>query len=389
MTGAKVKAIYLILYMAFACWRVFYNVYLEQNQFTGIQIGVINALIQATLFIVVPVWGIIADKRGIRPSLRIAVIGSAAVLFLLAYVLNFWLLIIVILILTLFHHALGPLTDALAVQFSELNKKYNFGNLRMWGSLGWAIASIAGGFIFVRVDLKYAFSLSGILFIVSLLFLRTPKSPQTKLFHPHFQQIKIRELTNNKALLFFLLILFMYGIACSPVNAYINLYLTELGADNYTIGLAYAIQALIEVPFFLIGNYLLNRLGARKVIVISMLVMVIRLFVYALFPNITVGLLMGVLQGITLSFFLVGVVDFLHKQLPKGRHATAQSIIWALYFGLGNMTGNLVIGILKDSVGMVEVMSIFAYLTLLVLLITFIDFVFFSKRFSTLRSNIR
>jgi PPP family 3-phenylpropionic acid transporter len=379
MTGAKIKTLYFVLYMAFASWRVFYNVYLEDHDFSGVEIGIINALIQATLFIVVPVWGIIADKRGIRPTLRIAVIGSASILLVLAYILNFWILIFIILFLMLFHHPLGPLTDALAVQFSESDKKYNYGNLRMWGSLGWAVASIIGGYLFIRFDLKFAFTLSGLLFITCLLFLQTPKAPTAKLYHPHFQQIKIRELTKNKALFFFIFILFVYGIACSPVNAYINLYFDELGADNYTIGLAYAIQAITETPFFLIGNYLLKRLGSRKIIVLSMFVMVIRLFMYALIPNITIGLLMGALQGITLSFFLVGVVDFLHKQLPAGRHATAQSILWALYFGLGNMVGNLVIGILKDSTGMVGVMHIFAFFTLSILLLTTVDFAVISK----------
>jgi MFS transporter, PPP family, 3-phenylpropionic acid transporter len=388
MTGVKVKAIYIILYMAFASWRVFYNVYLEDHQFTGVEIGIINALIQATLFIVVPVWGIIADKRGIRPSLRIAVIGSALILFGLAYVLNFWLLLFIILLLTLFHHPIGPLTDALAIQFSESNKKYNYGNLRMWGSFGWAVTSIIGGYLFARIDLKYVFLMAGLLFMASLLFLRTPKRPKTKLYHPHFQQIRIRDITSNKALFFFIFILFVYGVACSPVNAYMNLYFKELGADNYTIGLAYAIQAITEVPFFLIGNLLLNRLGSRKVIVISMLVMVVRLSVYAFFPTITLGLLMGALQGITLSFFLVGVVDFLHKQLPKGRHATAQSIIWALYFGLGNMTGNLGIGILKDAVGMIGVMHIFAVFTFFVLLVTILDFALFSHKRTQLKKNM-
>jgi PPP family 3-phenylpropionic acid transporter len=380
MTGIKVKSIYFVLYMAFASWRVFYNVYLEQHQFTGVQIGVINALIQASLFIVVPVWGIIADKRGIRPSLRIAVISSAVVLFILAYVLNFWVLIFVVILLMLFHHPLGPLADALAVQFSESDIRYNYGNMRMWGSLGWAVASIIGGLVFVRTDLKFVFSVASLLFIVTLLFLRTPKSPATKLYHPHFQQIRLSDIIKNKALFFFIFILFAYGIACSPVNTYINLYFTGLGADNYVVGLAYAIQALAEVPFFLIGNYFLKRLGARTVIIFSMFVMAVRLFVYALFPSITVGLMMGALQGITLSFFLVGVVEFLHRHLPAGRHATAQSIIWALYFGIGNMTGNLVIGILKDSKGMVGVMQLFAFFTLVILLITSFDFMIIGRR---------
>ncbi len=381
MTGARVKTLYFILYLGFATWRVFYNIYLEENNFSGTQIGVINALIQATIFVIVPIWGYIADKKGIRPTLRIAVFITAILLMGLGNILDFWWLIAYIFILTLFHHPLAPLIDALAVQFSQTNSRYYYGNLRLWGSFGWAVASVIGGFLFMAVSLKMVFPITSILFFATILFLRTPKKSSTILYKPHFERIKFKEIRNNTALLIFLVIIFFYGIASSPVNAYMNLYFSELGADNSVIGIAYTIQSLSELPFFIIGNRLLKRFGSRLVIIISMFVMVVRLLVYALVPSIPVALGICALQGITLSFLLVGVVDYLHNQLPKSRHATAQSLLWGLYFGLGHTVGNLLIGVIKDMKGMVGVMYIFTFLTSIIFLFTTIDFALqFRKR---------
>lgn len=374
MTGQKVKAIFFIVYMGFATWRVYYNVFLEDNNFSGIQIGIINAFIQSTVFFIVPIWGVIADKRGIRPTLRVAVFITAIILFGLGYVLNFWWVIGIIFILMLFHHSLGPLIDALAVQFTQSNNQYNYGGLRLWGSFGWAVASIAGGYIFIYLNLKFIFPITSLFFFSSILLLRTPKKSTTLLYKPHFERIKFKEIRHNKALLIFLIILFLYGIASSPVNAYMNLYFSELGADNFIIGLAYTIQSLSELPFFIIGNRLLKKFGSRVVIIVSMMIMVVRLLIYALVPGIPVALMVCALQGITLSFLLVGVVDYLHAQLPKSRHATAQSLLWGLYFGLGHTVGNLIIGVLKDIGGMVGVMFNFAILTGVIFLITTIDF---------------
>ena len=374
MTGGKVKSIYFLLYMAFASWRVFYNVYLEENNFSGTEIGIINAIIQATLFIIVPVWGYIADKRGIRPTLRIAVFITGILLLALGYILNFWWLVAYIFLITLFHHPLGPLIDALAIQFSHTNKRYNFGNLRLWGSFGWAVASVAGGYIFMYLSLRMVFPITSLLFFITIFFLRTPRDSSTILYKPHFEQIHLKEIFTNKALLIFLTIVFFYGIASSPVNAYMNLYFSELGADNSVIGIAYTVQALSELPFFILGNRLLNRFGSRMVIIISMLIMVFRLFIYAFVPSIPVALTVCALQGITLSFLLVGVVDYLQSTLPKSRQATAQSLLWGLYFGLGHTIGNLVIGILKDIRGMVGVMFIFAIITSIIFLFTSLDF---------------
>ena len=371
MTGTRIKAIYLLLYMAFATWRVFYNVFLDEQGFSGTQIGIINGLIQATLVIILPLWGVYADKKGIRPTLRITLMLSAVLLYFLGDVLIFKWLIFYILILTVFHHPLGPLTDALAVQYSRSNPdRYNYGNLRLWGSLGWAVASILGGFIFSKIELEYVFPATAILFLVTLFFTGLPFRRSVSIYRPDFNPIRFSMLKENKPLLVFTVILFLYGIVCSPVNAFINLYFAEMGADKSLIGIAYAIQSISELPFFILGNYLVKKFGANRVILLSMLVMVIRMFVYGAASLIPLALIMGFFQGITLSFFLVGVVDFIHKQLPDGRDATAQSLIWGLYFGIGHMAGNLLTGYFRDSIGMMGVMHYFAWFALVVFLFT-------------------
>jgi len=368
MNVKKIKAIYFIMFLALAIWRVFYNVFLEDNDFTVAEIGIINALIQATVFVVVPVWGYFADKRGIRPTLRIAVIFAAILMSVLGYVLDFWVLILFIMLLTVFYHPLSSLLDALAVQFTSGNNHHNYGSLRLWGSLGWAISAMIGGLLFSHFSLKIIFPLSAILLLVTLFFLRTPPGDTVR-YKPHFEKIRLRMIIKNKELMIFLFILLFYGLACSPVNVYINLYFKELGADNFTIGAAYFIQSLSELPFFIVGDRLMKRYGALTVIIISMISLFLRYTVYAFIPVISVGLVMCLLHGITFSFLMVGVVNYLHRKLP-GRHATAQSLLWVFYFGLGHTAGNLIIGILKDIIGMTGVMVVYTLVTFAILVFT-------------------
>lgn len=363
MTANKVRLIYLLMYMAFAVWRVYYNVYLEENGFTGAQIGTLNALMQSTIFIIVPFWGFIADKRGIRPTLKWLVLFSAIMVFSLGQITTFWILLFFIPLLTVFHHPLGPLTDALAIQYAESDDKHSFGSFRLWGSLGWALSSVIAGIIFTRVPIKYVFYASASLFILLSPFLITYK--RKKIYRPHFQSFTIKELITNKPLFIFILILTFYGIACSPVNSYLNLYFKELKAGHNIIGYAYAIMAFSELPFFIIGNRLLKTMGARRVISIAMIAMILRMILYGFVPNTYLSLGVGALQGLSLSFFLVGAVEYLHKLMPAGRHATSQSIIWTTYVGIGQTVGNLVIGPIIDGMGMVGVMQIFALVNII------------------------
>ncbi|MBN2486427.1 MAG: MFS transporter [Bacteroidales bacterium] len=368
MSAGKIRAIYLLLYMGFAVWRVYYNVFLEDIGFTGAQIGTLNALLLSTIFIVVPLWGYIADKKGIRPTLKWLAWCTALLIFILGYIDTFWALLFFIPLLSVFYHPLGPLTDALAIQFAQNDKKHSFGSFRLWGSLGWALASVIGGMVFKRIAISYIFGVSALFFLTLSPLLITHK--RKKIYRPHFESFKISGLLSNKPLFVFILILTFYGIVCSPVNSYLNLYFKELKAGNNIIGYAYAIMAFSELPFFILGNRLLKTLGARSVISIAMIVMVIRLMLYGFAPGIAVSLATGALQGISLSFFLVGAVDYLHKLTPAGRHATSQSIIWTCYSGIGQMLGNLFIGPIMDKLGMVSVMKIFTVAALFCFILT-------------------
>lgn len=372
MTVNKIKAIYFIMFLALATWRVFYNVFLEDKGFSGAEIGIINALIQATVFVVVPVWGYFADKEGIRSTLRIAVIVTAVLMVILGYILNFWILLFFIILLTVFYHPLSSLLDALAVQFTTNNNKHNYGSLRLWGSFGWAISALIGGILFTYVDLKLIFPLAAVFLLLTLFLLRIPRGDNVR-YKPHFEKIHMKVILKDREMLVFLVILLLYGFACSPVNAYINLYFKELGAGNFTIGAAYFIQSLSELPFFVVGDRLVKKFGTAVVIIISMISLFVRYAIYTFFPFVTSGLVLCILHGITFSFLMVGVVNYLHRKMP-GRHATAQSLLWVFYFGLGHTAGNLIIGILKDIVGMQGVMFVFTFVTFTILVGTSIAF---------------
>ena len=377
MKGNHIKAIYLFMYMGFATWRVFFNVYLERLHFSGTEIGILNAIILATLAFIVPVWGFYADKNGIRPTLRITALITALLIFVLGYMHTFGLMVAVVLVLSLFYNPLGSLSDTLAIQFSHKHTRYNYGKFRLWGSLGWGIAATGGGYLFSRIDLKYIFPVSAFFFLALLIFLRKSKKEKV-VYKPKFQPVDLRSLLHNRQLMLFSGILVIYGIACSPAYTYINLYFTELKASNRIIGIAFTIQSVSELPFFFIGGSLVKKIGNKRVILISMAGMVIRLMMYGLFPSIATGLAFGALQGMTLSFFLVGIVDYMHKLLPPGRHATAQSLIWAFYQGLGQTFGNLSVGLLKDSVGMVGIMWRYGILVIIIFFLT--AFYFYGRR---------
>lgn len=368
--------------MGFAVWRIYYNVFLENHGLSGTQIGTINAILQASLVFVLIYWGIIADKNGIRPVLGQLILSSAIILLPLTKITNFYILLFYILILSFVHHPLAPLLDALSTSYTSNNgnKKINYGSLRAFGSLGWGIASIWAGILFTKLSISYTFVISSLLYLTVLPFFVVPKI-RKNVYRIKLKNINLKIIIKNKWLLLFTFILMLYGIASSPISSFLNLYFVELKANNDIIGYAYAVQALSEVPFFFIGNRIFKKLGNANTLIISMSIMFLRLLLYGLSHNIYIGIILGVLQGFTFSFFLIPVVDYINKLLPNGYHATAQTIIWGCYFGIGNTLGNLLTGIIKDIKGMHGVMIDASMLTFFVLIITILYFYNYKKTF--------
>ncbi len=60
----KLPVFYLLLAGSFAGWQTLYNVHLDSIGYSSIQIGSLNALFISTSAIVVPFWGMLADKFG-------------------------------------------------------------------------------------------------------------------------------------------------------------------------------------------------------------------------------------------------------------------------------------------------------------------------------------
>ncbi len=361
-----------MLYMANALWKVFYNIYLAEIGLTGSEIGTLNSIIQATIFIAVVLWGRYADKKGIRPTLRIGMIFTAIFMIVLAYLQDFWALVFFLPVLTFFYHPLGALTDAMAMQYAAIEKKHSYGSFRLWGSLGWAVAATVGGYLFTSVSLKYTFVAASILYVLIVPFLSTRKKVRT--YKANFKLVGIKEVIANKPLLYFIVILSFYGIVCSPMFYYLNLYFSELNASNTIVGLAYAIMAISEIPLFLLGTKLLKRFGIKPIMIVAMASIAIRYFVLGYFPFVNLALAIGLLQGVSFAFFLVAAVSIIEKLMPEGQHATAQSVIWGSYIGIGQTLGNLFIGAMLSSTNVVGVMQISVYVSLACLLATILYF---------------
>jgi len=375
----KLPLFYFLLYSAFASWMAFFNVHLSKLGFSGIQIGALNAVFISTSAFVVPFWGMIADRRGSNRTLLLLTAFTAVIVFFMSYATVFYGILTLVFLISLFQQPMGAVVDGMTLGLVRSRPELSYGKFRLWGSAGYAITSITVGF-FAMKNTEIIFSIAAILFsIIFLINLITlPPKPLTGRSLVNFNSLMV--FMKNKVVISFFFLMLFYGISISPLHQFINLYYIEIGASNKLIGTAFAIQAGFEIPFFLFGIKLVKRTNPEFVILLAMVVSILRMVLYGFISTPEIAIIIGVLHGFTISFFLVGAVQYVQSHTPPELSTTGQSMIWAFHFGAGLTFGYLIVGFLKDLVGMQKTMHIEAVFGVIILLITILFFKKTGKR---------
>jgi len=227
---------------------------------------------------------------------------------------------------------------------------------------------------FARQDTGIIFRIAAGMFLaISLFNLATlPFKPVTGRSLVNFRSFGV--FFRNRQLLFFLLIILFFGVSIAPLMQFINLYYSDIGADETFIGWVFFVQAIPEIPAFIIGTRVVRRIGAERTILLSMGVSMMRMFLYGWVTRPDIAIFLSVFHCITIAFFLLGVVEYVQARTPDHLRTTGQALIWAFYFGAGVTLGNLSLGYLRGTTGMLKAMHVHAGLALVMLLLTMVFF---------------
>jgi MFS transporter, PPP family, 3-phenylpropionic acid transporter len=385
-----IRILFFLTYAAAASWLSFFNLFLKNYVgLTDGEIGVVIAIQQVNTLLILPVWGIIADRFGRKNILSLTMFLVIFGMYGFIFQKTFISVLVFVYLFTLIYNPISPLLDSVALDFVEQSKKYAYGSFRLWASVGWALSSVVTGTFIDENNSEYIFVISSVLLTVNFLILKFLYKPLkvTKTL----KSLKLSQITtvlfSDKRLYILLIIMLFYGIFSSPIHLFINIYYIEIGGGYHHVGYAYLFQAMAEVPFFIFGRKIINRFGARRLILFTMVVTAIRLLAYGVISDPWVAIFIGTTHGISLGLFILSFITFVHQFIAPEYRATGQSFIYAFYFGGGVALGNVFTGYLSENIGMQNTMLVQGALILLLVSITLVIFGALKRIGNYLRKN--
>lgn len=329
---------YITLYVAVAA----YSPYLQQYyKSLGISLGTIGALAaftSAVALVSAPTWGAIHDRY---PTSRlylplaagIGALGAAG----LATVGASLLLIPSAAAFAMGMAGVGPMMDVRVLDMAGSDRT-RYARVRVWGSISFMVATPIIGFA-IGEDYRALFFVAVPLILAGGLAAMLLPGREGGVHGASLRRAPGRVL-GHRPIALFLIGAFVGWTAVYSQYAFFSIYLRQIGASTDQIGLAWSIQASLEIPSMFFFPQLSRRFGTERLIVLGMAIMTCRLIANALFVSPTVLIACSFMQGAGYGLALIGGISFVSRQAPKGTAATAQGILSAVTFSLSSIIGS-------------------------------------------------
>jgi PPP family 3-phenylpropionic acid transporter len=328
----------------------FLPLYFETRGFTSSQIGVLMMAGPLLAIFFQPIWGYISDrlqtvKKVIFVLWVCAILCSIGLFLADSYVATFWF----VMLMYFFLQPSLPLLDSLTIQ-ATASRGLNFGSVRLFGSIGFTVVALTGGYILQKLggisNISYLFWAVWVFPILLLFRLREEPAQGERMTLE-----AIKGVFRNKMFLLFLLLVFLISVPHRMNDVLLGLYMKELGASDAMVGWAWALAAACEIPAFALLSRYLKRIHEFVLIGLVGILYSVRWLLYALATD---PWMLFALQGgaaITFAVFWIAAIHYAVRILPMQLCSTGQSLLAMVFLGLAGIVGGGVGGWLNDNYG--------------------------------------
>ena len=348
-------------YAIWGSWAPVLSAHLGESGlgFSGLQIGIIYALLPLATIIAPFIGGQAADRYfASEKVIGILALTGGVLLLVLSRVTEFRLMAILMLVYCLVYAPTLALTNSIAMMNLADSEK-EFGRIRVGGTLGWIAAGwlLTGGRWLIEGDVLPGIQgdmlfLAGLFSIImGLQSFTLPHTPPQKEGVKPWAFLESLKMFRSKEFAVFIGITF---VVATELEFYYILTAPFLESDkigvspnNTPLVMTIAQVAEIFVMAFLLSHFL-KKYGMRKTLAFGVFAWPIRYVIFAIGAPAWLVIASMALHGFCYVFFFVAAFIYVDKVAPPDIRASAQSLIAIVALGFGRFLGSLFAGWIKD-----------------------------------------
>ena len=360
----------------------FVNVFLHSIGFSAQRVGIISAINSGVGIFASPFWGILGDKLGSLKKVIVIALIVGSVFFALipgASRLNNGLIILFILIpfAMFFRQPTLLLLDNWMLRNSAL-ENLNYGALRSFGAISYAIASFAMGYVLPLTGISFTFYATAVFSIPLVLMLLATKSSAdeqglgTK--RSTFKEMKIGQLFKNYFLVSYFVFSIIQRIPMQLGITFLPFLVADIGGNTAQIGIIMGLRAAVEIPIMIFLKPLRQRIPLYCLIMAASFFYMLECLFFSFAGSFSMVVAISIFHGLGNGLMLPSGSSYVFQLAPEHLKATAQTFIGAIN-SIAGIVGGILGGLLLVMIGIKTfylVIGIMMFSALCIFIISFI-----------------
>lgn len=356
----RVAAFYGALFVIYGMKVPFLPVWLDWR---GMSASEISLIISAPFFArvaVTPALAVAADRNDAHRKLLITLAWVAlATSLVLSQFSSFAPILVLTLVLIISVSTVMPMIETIAVK-GVRDGGLDYGRMRLWGSLTFIAASIAGGAVVTAYGGGAGIWLIaiGCMLTVMAAHLLPRRAARARLAEhslgateqkkssqlPFWQAPEVRALLAQPTFRAFLIAAGFNQAAHAALLGFGSLIWQQQGLSGLWIGVLWAIAVLAEVALFAVSASIVEKFGAARLLIFAAVAGIARWIVMAFEPGLALLVPLQALHALTYGASHIAAIYFLRAAVPEAISGTAQALYATVAAGLAMGVATLIAG---------------------------------------------
>ena len=387
----------LLFFAGWGIWWSFFQIWLTSKQgFSGAQVGTIYTFGSAVALVLMFVYGSLQDKLGVKKNLLLFMVGCQILLapfFTWVYVpmleSSFYVGAMVgAVYLAVAYLAACPVFEAVTERLSR-RYRFEYGQARAWGSLGYAISALTAGFLFT-IDPYLVFwtgsAVSAVLFAV-LVFLK-PENREANVQQYENREEKDKDAKSPslkeiisvfgifdlwKIILLVILSWTFYTVFDQQMfpQFFTQFFATpEEGQKAY--GILNSVQVFLEFVMMGLVPILMRKIGVRRALLLGCFIMVCRISGCSIASSPLAIALIKLLHAPETALFVLAIFRYFTLHFDTRVSATLYMVGFQIAASVGGIIFSVPLGSLRDSIGYQNTFMVIAGIVLCATIYAFV-----------------
>jgi PPP family 3-phenylpropionic acid transporter len=324
--SSRISVMYAAIYLHYGAFGLFIPLWFAHRGLTPEQIGALMSLpMLLRIFFVAPVTGLADRLRRIREVLLACVIGAMLLMSVMSFAHSYIELLIFFTLFSVVWDPLPILADAYAV-IAVRTQAFDFGRMRLWGSLAFIVANIASGSLvgsYSAEIIPWVTALSLAIPIVPILLLPPDRNlgPPQKLESKEWRAIVV-----DPVLIGVMIAAALVSASNAVLGVFGAIQMSAMGLSGTMIGVMWALGIGSEIVVLFVAQRLLGPHSPLWLILIGGAVAVLRWVLMSTHPGLYELAALQLLNGITGMGATAGLMLFIGHRVDARLISTAQGI---------------------------------------------------------------